>query len=97
MEVLQALALWGKSRKWTLRGSEYSGLDWKDEDVKKPTEEELQVVWEAGKYKYLRKYLDIKDQLDMMYWDKVNGTDNWQESIAAVKLEYPKPEKTQEI
>ena len=48
-------------------------------------------------YQKLRGYPDIKEQLDMLYWDKVNGTKKWQESIAAVKLEYPKPEKTQEI
>jgi hypothetical protein len=35
-------------------------------------------------------YPHITNQLDMMYWDKVNGTNHWQESIAAVKARYPK-------
>lgn len=37
-----------------------------------------------------RAYPDITDQLDMIYWDKVNATDNWQQAIAAVKQQYPK-------
>jgi len=28
----------------------------------------------------------------MMYWDNVNGTTTWQDHIAAVKAEFPKPE-----
>ena len=37
-------------------------------------------------------YLPITDQLDMMYWDKVNGTSNWQEHVSEVKTLHPKPE-----
>jgi hypothetical protein len=29
--------------------------------------------------------LAIGDQLDMQYWDKINGTNNWQDAINAVK------------
>ena len=35
-------------------------------------------------------YPAIGDQLDMMYWDQVNGTSVWREAIAAVKAKYPK-------
>jgi len=28
--------------------------------------------------------------LDMQYWDKVNGTTNWVDAIAKVKLDNPK-------
>lgn len=43
-------------------------------------------------YKYQRAsaYPSIQEQLDLLYWDKVNGTDNWEQAIAAVKAEYPK-------
>lgn len=37
------------------------------------------------------EYPTIGDQLDMIYWDKVNGSNIWQETIAAVKAKYPKP------
>jgi hypothetical protein len=32
----------------------------------------------------------IQDQLDMLYWDKVNGTTVWQDAIAKVKAQFPK-------
>jgi hypothetical protein len=38
------------------------------------------------------EYPGIKDQLDMLYWDKINGTNNWVDSITKVKEKYPKPE-----
>lgn len=35
-------------------------------------------------------YPSIQEQLDMQYWDSVNGTTTWADAIAAVKAEYPK-------
>ena len=35
-------------------------------------------------------YPSIPDQLDMIYWDKVNGTNVWQSKIAEIKAQYPK-------
>jgi len=37
-------------------------------------------------------YGSIADQLDMQYWDAVNGTTNWKDHIAQVKDDNPKPE-----
>jgi hypothetical protein len=37
-----------------------------------------------------RAYPSIQEQLDLQYWDKVNGTDNWEQAINAVKAQYPK-------
>ena len=37
-----------------------------------------------------KAYPSIQEQLDMQYWDKVNGTNNWQNAINAVKAQYPK-------
>ena len=36
-------------------------------------------------------YLPLPQQLDMQYWDSVNGTTTWKDHIAAVKAKYPKP------
>ena len=33
-----------------------------------------------------------RDQLDMMYWDNVNGTSTWKDHVASVKTQFPKPE-----
>ncbi len=38
------------------------------------------------------QYPPLAEQLDMMYWDRVNGTRVWEETVAAVKARYPKPE-----
>ena len=38
----------------------------------------------------LTEYPSIPDQLDMIYWDKVNGTNLWQSKIAEIKNKYPK-------
>ena len=36
------------------------------------------------------EYPSVEEQLDMIYWDKVNGTNLWQEKIAEIKAKYPK-------
>jgi hypothetical protein len=35
-------------------------------------------------------YGSIGEQLDMLYWDKKNGTDNWEKHIDKVKSDIPK-------
>lgn len=36
------------------------------------------------------EYPSLADQLDMIYWDKVNNTNLWQSTIAEIKEKYPK-------
>jgi hypothetical protein len=38
-----------------------------------------------------KEYPTIQEQLDMQYWDKINGTDTWEQAINAVKAKHPKP------
>ena len=57
-------------------------------------------LWECGfapiapEQTYVQKrvaeYPDVSEQLDMIYWDKVNGTNVWQDTIAEIKNKYPK-------
>ena len=44
-------------------------------------------------YKQARSeaYGSVQDQLDMQYWDGVNGTTLWADHIAQVKADNPKP------
>jgi hypothetical protein len=53
---------------------------------------ELQAEYKAKQYQRDRQkqYPSIADQLDMLYWDKVNGTENWLDSIESVKNRFPK-------
>jgi|694.fasta_scaffold09250_9 hypothetical protein len=86
---------------WVLNGDDYSGLDWlPGNTVPKPTLEELetecdrlQAEWEAKQYQRDRakEYPSLTDQMDMQYWDKINGTTTWADAIQAVKDKYPKP------
>lgn len=43
------------------------------------------------KLKRIEEYLPIQEQLDMQYWDSVNGTTTWKDHIAKVKSDNPKP------
>ena len=53
---------------------------------------ELQADYDAKQYQRDRakQYKPISDQLDMMYWDNVNGTTTWKDHIAQVKADNPK-------
>ena len=37
-------------------------------------------------------YPSIQDQLDMQYWDSINGTTKWKDKIAEIKTAKPLPE-----
>ena len=47
----------------------------------------------ANDYKVKRaeQYASWQEQMDMQYWDSVNGTTTWQDHIAKVKSDNPKP------
>ena len=53
---------------------------------------EVQAEYDANQYQRDRAtaYPTIQDQLDMQYWDNVNGTTNWEDAIAKVKTDNPK-------
>ena len=51
---------------------------------------ELQAEYDANQYQRDRVYPSIQEQLDMQYWDNVNGTTNWKDAIAKVKADNPK-------
>ena len=73
-------------------------VEWHDKKQSKPTDSEidaevkkLQAEYDVKAYQRDRVYPSIQDQLDMQYWDKVNGTTTWQDAIAKVKADTPKP------
>ena len=75
-------------------------IDWYSEDVTQPSKEaiqtkldELQAIEDNNQYKKDRQsaYASIQEQLDMQYWDAVNGTTTWKDHIAQVKSDNPKP------
>jgi len=47
----------------------------------------------SKQYQEDRQYPSIGEQLDMQYWDAVNGTTTWKDAIAQVKADNPKPQE----
>tara|TARA_R100000664_G_C2695782_1_gene98081 strand:- start:39 stop:326 length:288 start_codon:yes stop_codon:yes gene_type:complete len=65
---------------------------WHDNNPTNITKEEIKSKMQEIEYidKRAKEYPSITDQLDMQYWDNVNGTTTWQDAIAKVKADNPK-------
>ena len=63
-----------------------------DADIIKKAET-LEADYVSNQYQRDRatSYPSIQEQLDMQYWDSVNGTTTWKDAIAKVKTDNPKP------
>jgi hypothetical protein len=59
-------------------------------NVKRATRQ-AKAVAEEYKHDRRKAYGDIGDELDMQYWDLVNGTTTFRDHIAAVKAAHSKP------
>ncbi len=77
----------------------YENIIIHNNSIEKPTKKEIEEKIQELKNKYELKqyqrdrakdYPTLADQLDMQYWDKINGTNKWQQAINAVKQKYPK-------
>lgn len=97
MNKVNALQSLRPMAQWTLRGDD---LEWMDTEQTQPTEAEitaevtrLQAEYDNNEYQRQRAtaYPTIQEQLDMQYWDGVNGTTIWADTVASVKSENPKP------
>ena len=75
-------------------GEVYSNLQLINDEATMPTEAEVNAKIAELQVIEDRKvaYGSIEDQLDMQYWDGVNGTTLWADHIAQVKADFPKPE-----
>jgi len=51
---------------------------------------DIQAKINETQYQRDRIYPSWQEQMDMQYWDKVNGTSTWQDAIAKVKSDNPK-------
>ena len=74
--------------KWDEEKDKWTGHE---DYIKKQLEHE-----EGYEFKRRRNYPPLFEQLDALYWDMKNGTDNWVKSREAVKEKYPKPENENE-
>ena len=74
--------------------------EWNVSGVAQPTDEQLNAVDSAADLSERQNavratrrtaYGDLGSQLDMQYWDNVNGTTTWKDHVAAVKTANPIP------
>ena len=69
--------------------------EFSDEDYEQAITDLTNSKWNKQEFGYITTrqaaYASIPDQLDMQYWDQVNGTTTWKDHIAQVKADNPKP------
>jgi hypothetical protein len=70
-------------------------LEFSDADYAQVVTDLANSKWNDQQFGYVQArqeaYGSIADQLDMQYWDAVNGTTNWKDHVAQVKSDNPKP------
>ena len=98
--IIEAILKINPSAEVTVRGDDINTceIEWHNGTTPIPVADieakmtELQAEYDANQYQRDRAtaYPTIQDQLDMQYWDNVNGTTNWEDAIAKVKSDNPK-------
>ena len=70
-------------------------LEFSDADYDQAVTDLANSKWNDQQFGYIQArqeaYGSIADQLDMQYWDAVNGTTTWKDHVATVKSDNPKP------
>ena len=96
--IIQAILKINPKAEVTIRGDDIDNIEWLNGTTPIPANEILakqqELITEYNSNQYQRDrakdYPSIQEQLDMQYWDKINGTNKWQQAINAVKQKYPK-------
>ena len=74
-------------------------IQWLDKSQKQPTQTQINAeikrlikLQKQRQYRRLRKeeHIPLDEQLDMLYWDKKNGTNNWEVYVDEIKAKHPK-------
>jgi len=100
IEIYQAIKAINPNAEFKYTDNDYNTIEWLNDttpisvDNIKAKQTELENDYDAKAYQRNRalEYKTIAEQLDMQYWDAVNGTTTWQDHINAIKTKYPKPE-----
>ena len=96
--VIKAILKIDPNAEVSVSGNDINTIEWHNGTTPIPKADieakmvEVQAEYDANQYQRDRAiaYPSIQDQLDMQYWDKVNGTTNWEDAIAKVKSDNPK-------
>jgi len=97
-DIINSILAINPNAQVTVSGNNVNSIQWLNGTTPIPANEILakqqELITEYNSNKYQRDravdYPSLADQLDMQYWDKINGTNKWQQAINAVKQKYPK-------
>jgi len=96
--IIKSIVAINPTAQVSVSGDDINSIEWHNGTTPIPANEILakqqELITEYNSNKYQRDravdYPSLADQLDMQYWDKINGTNKWQQAINAVKQKYPK-------
>ena len=98
VKIIDAILNINPNAKVTIQGNDFNQITWHNGTTPIPKADieakmvEVQAEYDANQYQRDRAtaYPTIQDQLDMQYWDNINGTTTWEDAIAKVKADNPK-------
>ena len=96
--IINSILAINPNAKVVVKAEDINSIEWHNGTTPIPAnqilakQQELITEYNSNKYQRDRAvdYPSLADQLDMQYWDKINGTNKWQQAINAVKQKYPK-------
>lgn len=97
--IIEAILKINPNAKVSVNGDDINQITWHEGTTPIPVADieakmaELQTEYDNKQYQRDRAkaYPSLEEQMDMQYWDRVNGTNNWETRIAEIKAQFPKP------
>ncbi len=97
-DIIKAILKINPNAQVSINADDINQITWHNGTTPIPANEILakqqELIAEYNSKQYQRDrakdYPSIQEQLDLQYWDKINGTNKWQQAINAVKQKYPK-------
>jgi len=97
-DILKSILAINNKAEVTINADDINQITWHNGTQPIPANEILvkqqELIAEYNSKQYQRdrakEYPSIQEQLDLIYWDKINNTNKWEEAINAVKTKYPK-------
>lgn len=97
--IIEAILKINPNAEVSINGDDINQITWHEGTTPIPVADieakmaELQTEYDNKQYQRDRAkaYPSLEEQMDMQYWDRVNGTNNWETKIAEIKAQFPKP------
>jgi hypothetical protein len=97
--IIEAILKINPNAEVTVINEDINQIIWREGTTPIPVAEieakmiEVQAEYDNNQYQRDRAkaYPSLEEQMDMQYWDNVNGTTTWSDKIAEIKALYPKP------